>query len=447
MSNLIFPKNFLWGTATSAYQIEGAYKEDGKGESIWDRFSHIPGKIHNNQNGDVACDHYHLYQQDVNLLQELGVNAYRFSISWPRIFPSGKGRPNEKGVSFYKRLIDLLLEKGIRPFVTLYHWDLPQKLQDIGGWANRDVTDYFTEYAQYLFKELGDLVPWWVTLNEPWVVAFTGNWIGRLAPGITDFSTALLAAHHEMLAHGKAVRAYREMGLKGAIGISLNLNPVYAASRNDTDKLAAERFRDFHNRFFLDPILKGNYPTALIEWLSDKVILPEVSPEDLKIIHTPIDFLGVNNYFSSFVLYQPEAWPLQLQEVSTGKDITAMGWEIYPEGLCDLLVFLHREYQGIKIFITENGAAFNDLINREGKILDENRLDYLYRHLAQAHRAITDFGVNLAGYFVWSFLDNFEWGAGYSKRFGLVYVDYRTQQRIIKKSGLWYQKVIRNNGI
>jgi len=445
MERIIFPENFLWGAATAAYQIEGAYNEDGKGENIWDRFSHIPGNVWNNENGDVACDHYHRYEEDIKLLKELGVDTYRFSISWARIFPEGKGTPNQRGIGFYKRLCEKLLENGIMPAVTLYHWDLPQKLQDKGGWANRETVEHFEQYARYVFKELGDKVPVWITHNEPWVVSFTGHWEGRHAPGIRDFSTALQVSHHLLLSHGKAVKAYREMGFGGKIGITLNMNPVYAASYRLEDMEAAKRFNAFHNRWFADPIFKGEYPEELIKWYEGKVKIPDIMPDDLKTISQPIDFLGINNYFSSFIKYDAKSWPLEALSVDTGKDKTEMGWEINPEGIYDLLMYLHKEYKGIKILITENGAAFNDIVNREGKVEDDNRLDYLYRHLKQVHRAISD-GVNVEGYYVWSLMDNFEWARGYSKRFGLIYVDYKTQRRIFKKSALWYKDVIKNKG-
>jgi beta-glucosidase len=446
MTRLKFPENFLWGTATAAYQIEGAWREDGKGESIWDRFSHIPGRIYGNDTGDVACDHYHRMEEDIKLLKELGIASYRFSIAWARIFPEGRGEPNKKGMDFYKRLVGLLRENGIIPAVTLYHWDLPQKLQDAGGWANRETADHFENYVRYVFKELGDQVPIWITLNEPWVSAFVGHFEGRHAPGVTDFSTALLAAHNLMLAHGKAVRAYRETGLKGEIGVTLNLNPVYPASESEKDRAAAGRFLDHLNGWFLEPILKGRYPQGLLKWLEGKVVLPEIKAGDMELISAPVDFLGVNNYYSSFIKHDDGVWPLSLAPADTGRDKTEMDWEVYPEGIHDLLVYLEKEYGPVKIIITENGSAFRDSINREGRVEDDNRLDYLYRYISQVHRAIQE-GVNVAGYFLWSFMDNFEWAWGYSKRFGIVYVDYPTQKRILKKSGSWYSKVIRDNGI
>ncbi len=445
MGKKTFPRDFIWGVATAAYQIEGAWNEDGKGESIWDRFSHIPGKISDGSTGDVACDHYHLYKEDIKIIKELGVKSYRFSIAWSRVFPDGKGKPNMKGMDFYKRLAESLIENGITPAVTLYHWDLPQKLQDIGGWANRDVTDYFGEYAGFVFKELGDKVPIWITHNEPEVVSFVGNWEGRHAPGITDFSNALLVSHNLLLSHGKAVRAYREMGQKGEIGITLNLNPVYPATDNIEDMNAAKRFEQYHNRWFLDPVLKGEYPEEILEWYQKRVVLPDTLKEDLEIISTPVDFLGINNYFSSYIKNSESNWPVHFEAAMTGKDKTSIGWEIYPVGMYDLLMFLHKNYKGTKLIITENGAAFDDSVNSSGKVEDKKRLGYLNGYIEQVHRAIQD-GVNLKGYYVWSLMDNFEWAHGYTKRFGIVYVDYATGKRIIKESGLWYKELIKNNG-
>ena len=443
--HLNFPEDFLWGAATASYQIEGAYREDGKGENIWDRFSHIPGKIYEGDTGDVACDHYHRYEEDIEIMKKIGLKTYRFSISWARIFPDGSGKPNPKGMEFYKKLVGKLKENGIIPAVTLYHWDLPQKLQDIGGWANRDTVYSFVEYAKYVFDNLGSQVPIWITHNEPFVAAIVGNWIGRHAPGITDFQTALRVAHHLLLSHGLAVKAYRESGHKGEIGITLNMNPVYPASENDKDKAAAIRFNEYLNKWYADPVLKGAYPADLLEWFGDRGLAPEILDGDMSAINQPIDFLGINNYYSSFIRHDEHNWPVYASEIATGRDRTKMDWEINPEGLHDLLVYLDKEYSGIKIIITENGAAFNDIVNFDGKVEDDNRLNYLYKHLEQVHRAIGS-GANVKGYYAWSLLDNFEWGHGYSKRFGLVYVDFKTQKRILKKSAHWYGDVIRNNG-
>ena len=445
MAELIFPKGFIWGTGTSSYQIEGAHNLDGKGESIWDRFSHSPGNILNGDTGDMACDHYKLFREDVKLLKEIGVKSYRFSISWPRIFPDGTGKPNEKGMDFYRKLTDLLNENGIIPLATLYHWDLPQKLQETGGWTNPKMPEYFEKYSRYVFRELEKNVPMWTTFNEPWVSSFIGYWYGGHPPGLTDLSSAFTAAHQTLVAHGRAVRAFREMDLKGEIGITLNLNPVYPASDSEEDFAAASRHADFQNGWFLDPLLKGKYPENLVRWLKNKAVLPEIKPGDWELIRTPIDFLGVNNYSSSSIRHQADDWPFEMATAGTGKPRTDTGWEIYPEGLYDLLVYLHQEYSGTKLIVTENGAAFRDELNSEGKIEDEGRVGYLRDHIIQIHRAIRD-GVPLAGYYVWSFLDNFEWRMGYSKRFGLVYVDYPTQKRTVKKSGYWYRDVIEKNG-
>jgi beta-glucosidase len=445
MMQYVFPDDFIWGAATAAYQIEGAYREDGKGESIWDRFSHIPGRIFEGHTGDVACDHYHRFEEDIGIMKSIGLKSYRFSISWARVFPEGKGAPNQKGLDFYRRLVEKLNENGIMPAATLYHWDLPQKLQDLGGWANRDSAGWFSDYASYMFEKLGGQVPVWITFNEPWVTAFVGYWHGRHAPGITDFKTALQAAHNLLLSHGRAVKAYRDMGGKGEIGMTLNMNPVYPASDSEEDRAAAKMYDEYLNKWFAGPVLKGTYPADLAAYLQKKGLLHEIDGRDMEMIHQPVDFLGVNNYYSSSIKYDGSLWPIPAAEMTTGKDRTQMGWEIYPEGIHDLLVRLKSEYGGIKILITENGAAFNDIVNREGKVEDDNRVDYLYRYLAQVHRAISS-GANVKGYYVWSLLDNFEWGHGYSKRFGIVYIDFGTQQRILKKSALWYRDVIRNNG-
>lgn len=446
MDNLTFPKGFLWGSATAAYQIEGASQEDGKGESIWDRFTHVPGRILDGLNADVACDHYHRYKEDIRIMKELGIQAYRFSISWPRIFPEGKGTPNEKGMEFYKQLVEEIIKNGMEPVVTLYHWDLPQKLQDIGGWANRKVTDYFAEYAEYVYAQLGDSVEKWITFNEPACTAFVGNWAGRHAPGLHDYSTALQVSHHLLLAHGKAVRALKAAGLKKEIGITLNMNPYYPASDSQEDADAAERGYLSWNRWFADPIFKGSYPEKILSWYKEHdVVLPKIEKEDMDIISTPIDFLGLNNYYALSVTHDKTAWPTEMSEKFFGETNTQMGWGVNPDGFYDLLVWLKDSYDNVKIYITENGAAYNDFVNREGKVEDDARLDYLYRYLMAAHRAIHD-GVNLQGYFVWSLIDNFEWAHGFTKRFGIVYVDYKTQERIIKKSGYWFKDVISENG-
>lgn len=443
MPKLLFSEDFLWGTSTAAYQIEGAPEAGGKSPSIWDTFSHQPGAIAGGDTGDIACDHYHRYEEDVEWMKTLNINTYRFSISWPRIFPDDTGRPNEKGIAFYKKLIGRLLDEGIQPAVTLYHWDLPQWLQDRGGWADRETVDEFEMYAQYVFGELGDTVPIWITHNEPMVAAFAGHWEGNHAPGIKDPATALTVAHHLLLSHGKAVQAYREMGLKGQIGISLNMTSVYPAGDNEADRQAAAHLDAFNNRWFADPVFRGRYPAMLRQELAREYAVPEILPGDMGSISAPIDFLGINYYFPTYVEADTGS-PDGIKYVDSGKEKTEMGWEVYAQGLYDLLIRLTEDYH-IPIMITENGAAYADTVDTAGDIEDAKRLAYIEKHLVQAHRAIRD-GVDLRGYFAWSLMDNFEWAEGYSKRFGLIYVDYPTQKRIMKKSGYWYSRVATENG-
>ncbi|MCS7192862.1 MAG: GH1 family beta-glucosidase [Armatimonadetes bacterium] len=445
--NLVrFPDGFLWGVATAAYQIEGAWNEDGKGVSIWDTFSHTQGKIADGSTGDVACDHYHRWREDIALMKELGVKAYRFSIAWTRILPKGAGTVNPKGLDFYDKLVDGLLEAGIKPFITLYHWDLPQALQDIGGWANRDVAYYFADYASVLAHKLGDRVKNWMTNNEPWVVAWIGYDMGFHAPGIKNTKVALQVAHHLLLSHGLAVEVLRNFGdSETKVGIVLNLSPVHPASESEEDKAVAWRYDGFLNRWFLDPIFVGSYPADMWEWYGQ--LVPEVKPGDMAIIGRKIDFLGVNYYTRSVVKNDPQGGMLKLSHVRIeGSEYTEMGWEVYPDGLYELLTRLNRDYKIPEFYITENGAAFKDEIAPDGKVHDERRLNYLRKHFLRAHKAIQD-GVPLKGYFVWSLMDNFEWSHGYTKRFGVVYVDYETQKRIVKDSGYWYKQVIAENGV
>ncbi len=441
-----FPKSFEWGVATASYQIEGAYNEGGKGESIWDRFSHQPGNIENGDTGDTACDHYHRYKEDIQMMKEMGIKAYRFSISWPRIFPEGFGRPNKKGLDFYKRLVEDLLDVNIKPVATLYHWDLPQVLQNKGGWVNRSLTGYFEEYAKCMFKELGDKVPMWITHNEPWVVAFMGHAFGEHAPGMRDFKEAVQVTHNLLLSHGRAVEAYREMGLEGKIGIALNLTPVYPATTSEKDKIAARKQDQFSNRWFLDPVLKGSYPSMLLNFYQTRYAAPNIKEGDLDIISTPIDFLGIN-YYSRSVVKADESTELGVEHVKIeNTKYTEMGWEIFPGGLYDLLARIRRDYRAIPIYITENGAAFNDKLTKNHKVHDRKRIDYLRAHLEEAWKAIEN-GVPLKGYFVWSLMDNFEWDSGFSKRFGLIHVDFQTFKRVWKDSAYFYREVIKNNGL
>lgn len=440
---MIFPREFQWGVATAAYQIEGAAREDGRGESIWDRFSHTSGMVANGDTGDVACDHYHRYEDDVALMADLGIETYRFSIAWSRIFPSGEGAPNPKGLDFYKRLVDALLRKGIRPAATLYHWDLPQRLEEKGGWGSRDTALRFAEYAATMFRELGDLVPQWITHNEPWCASFLGHALAFHAPGHDSWPLAVRASHHLLVSHGLAVQAFREIAPKGAqVGITLNLTPIYPATESEADRAAAWRLDGFHNRWFADPVLKGSYPADLREYFSRWAPLDYIRSVDEAIIGTPTDFLGVNYYSRGRFAADPESPYFQASGVPTEAPVTEMGWEIVPDCLYDLLVRLKRDYGEIPIYITENGAAFADVVNEEGAVEDNERVEFLKAHFAAAERAMAD-GVNLKGYYVWSFMDNFEWTFGYEKRFGIVYVDYATQRRIPKRSALWYRDFIK----
>ncbi|QTL99183.1 beta-glucosidase [Iocasia frigidifontis] len=447
MTEFIFPEDFAWGAATASYQIEGAYQEDGKGESIWDRFTHSRGNIVNNDTGDVACDHYHRYREDVVLMKELGLNSYRFSIAWPRILPDGKGRVEQKGLDFYKRLLDALLEVEIKPLVTLYHWDLPQKLQEKGGWENRDTVKYFNEYVQLMYRELGDFVPRWVPHNEPFVVAFSGNFLAEHAPGYQDLGKAIQVAHNLLLSHGMAVKGFRESGLNGEIGITLDLNHVYAASDSESDRLARNYCDAFNNRWFLDPIFKGKYPEILMNLYQEELNKIEIEDKDMDIISQEIDFLGINYYSRAVVSYDEDSFFKYKQLAPQKSEYTAMDWEIYPEGLYDLLKRLNRDYTSKPLYITENGAAFDDQLTEDGKVYDKNRIKYLEKHIKAAHKAIRD-GVPLKGYYLWSLMDNFEWAYGYSKRFGIIYIDYENKQRrILKDSARWYQELIAQNGL
>jgi len=436
-----FPNGFLFGAATSAYQIEGVWNEDGKGESIWDRFSHTPGKISGGDTGDIACDHYHRFREDVAIMRTLGLKAYRFSVSWPRVLPQGRGESNPKGLDFYSRLVDALLEAGIEPFLTLYHWDLPQALQDKGGWPKREIVDSFCEYTQLMARSLGDRVRHWITLNEPHVSAFVGHLDGRHAPGHQDLEEALRAAHHHLLAHGLAVSLLRDLVPGARVGIVLNLAPVHPASRDLADRSAAWLADGKLNRWFLDPLAARGYPEDMVHHFNCPMDF--VAEGDMDRVAVPIDFLGVN-YYTRLVVRSPEA--KLPQEVVPGGERTDMGWEVYPEGLYEILGRLHFDYRFPAYFVAENGAAYPDRMEPDGTVRDEKRIAYLRDHILQVHRAIAA-GVPLRGYFVWSLLDNFEWAHGYGKRFGIVYVDFPTQKRIPKKSARFYARVIAKNGI
>jgi beta-glucosidase len=435
-----YPRGFKFGAATAAYQIEGAWDEDGRGESIWDRFCRTPGAVAGGATGDVACDHYHRWREDLDLLAAMRMESYRFSISWPRVQPDGRGALNRRGVRFYRRVLEGLLERGIEPVPTLYHWDLPQALQDTGGWGARDTAERFAEYARLMAEELGDLVAQWITHNEPWVTAFLGHAEGRKAPGVRDWPTALRVSHHLLLSHGLAVQALRAGTPAGTpVGITLNLHPQRPVSDSAED-LAATRIADgYANRWFLDPVLRGSYPEDMIELFARRFGPPDsVLPGDLELIAQPIDFLGVNYYFPHRVAADPTAAPLGLRHASPVGPLTSMGWEQDPSGLHEILVRVRRDYGDVPIAITENGAAFDDGDIVDGYVDDPARVQYLQGHLAALGRAIAD-GVDVRRYYVWSLLDNFEWEHGYEQRFGIVHVDYGTQRRVPKRSGLWYR--------
>jgi beta-glucosidase len=425
------PAGFRYGTATAAYQVEGAVREDGRGESIWDRFTALNG----GDSGEVACDHYHRWEADLDLMASLGIESYRFSISWPRVQPDGRGPLNHRGVAFYRRLVEGLLERGIEPIATLYHWDLPQARQLAGGWAVRETADRFADYAAAMAAELGDLVEGWITHNEPWVVAFLGHATGVKAPGVRDWPTALTVAHHLLISHGLAVDAVRA-GARAPVGITLNLTPMRPASPSDADRAAAWRMDGHQNRWFLDAVFHGRYPADMVEHYERR--FGELATEGLELAARPLDFLGVNYYSPALVRAAPGAAPLLAEQVPARPPRTAMGWPVDADGLYDVLVRLRREYGAPMIYITENGAAFDDEALVDGVVEDPSRVAYLADHLQALRRAMAD-GVDVRRYHVWSLLDNFEWEHGYGKRFGIVRVDYDTQERTLKRSALWYR--------
>lgn len=439
----LFPADFLWGAATSAYQIEGSPLADGAGASIWHEFSHTPGRTRDGNTGDMACDHYRRYREDVALLGELGLNAYRFSVAWGRVLPDGRGRVNPAGLGFYERLTDAVLERGIQPMVTLYHWDLPAALDRLGGWLNPDSADWFADYARVLFRALGDRVKLWVTLNEPWVVVDGGYLHGVLAPGQRNPFGAPLAAHNLLRAHGRAVQAYRaESG--HWIGLVVNLEPKYPATETVEDLNATMRADAYWNRHYLDPVFLGSYPPELPEIFGEA--WPTFPESDFELIRQPLDFLGVNYYSRQVVRHDPADWPLAAARVRQPRQAhTEMGWEVCPQGLTDILEWVAGRYGPLPLYVTENGAAFYDPPQAEGEIDDPLRRRYLRDHLCAALEARRK-GVDLRGYFAWSFLDNFEWAHGYSPRFGLIHVDYATQRRTLKASARFYAEVIRSRG-
>jgi beta-glucosidase len=442
-SDTRFPDGFLWGAATSAYQIEGSPLADGAGPSIWQRFAHTKGRTANGDHGDIACDHYRRWSSDVELMSELGLSAYRFSISWSRVLPDGKGRVNPKGLAFYERLVDALLAKGIRPFATLYHWDLPAALDDRGGWLNPDVAEWFAEYASVMFRALDDRVKHWATLNEPWVVSDGGYLHGSLAPGHVSLYEPPIVAHNLLRSHAMAVRAYRALG-KHEIGLVVNLEPKYPASERDDDLAATRRADAYMNRQYLDPVFKGRYPAEMRDIFGDA--WPEFPAADFDLIREKFDFLGINYYTRSVVCHDDEMWPVRAARVRQPQHAhTETGWEIYPDGLADVLRWVKREYGDMPTYVTENGAALYDPPSTEELVDDTLRVEYFRRHIGAVRSAI-DAGVDMRGYFAWSLFDNYEWSLGYAKRFGIVHVDYTTQRRTPKASARFYSRVIRSNG-
>jgi beta-glucosidase len=440
-----FPDSFLWGASTSAYQIEGSPLADGAGPSIWQRFAHSPSRTANGDTGDVACDHYRRYKDDVKLMSELGLQSYRFSISWSRILPDGTGAVNRGGLDFYERLVDALLAANIKPNATLFHWDLPAALDDRGGWLNRDVADWFGEYAQTVFTRLGDRVPLWATLNEPWVVADGGYLHGALAPGHRNLFEAPIASHNLLRAHGMGVQAFRAEARAGQIGLVVNLEPKDPATRSAEDDVAARRGDAYMNRQYLDPVFKGKYPDEMKDIFGDA--WPAFRDEDFTLIGQKIDFLGINYYTRGVVRDEPTALPVRIAYVRQPEHAyTETGWEVHPPSLTRTLLWVTQRYGRIPLYVTENGAAFYDAPHAiDGAVDDPLRVWYYREHLKACRDAVAK-GADLRGYFAWSLLDNYEWTLGYSKRFGLVHVDYQTQKRTPKASALFYRDVIRSNG-
>lgn len=442
-----FPEGFLWGTATSAYQIEGAWNTDGRGESIWDRFSHTAGRITDGSNGDTACDHYHRWQEDISIMKEIGTNAYRFSLAWPRILPEGRGKVNIKGLDFYKRLVDGLLEKGIEPFPTLYHWDLPLALHDAGGWVNRRIVDWFGEYAETVYKALGDRVTYWSTINEPNMCTFLGYFLGVHAPGAKDMTTFLRTVHHVLLAHSEAVQRGRTLMSNARFGIVPAIGAIYPATDSPADRDAAEQEWTFMTWLYLDPIFRGEYPKGFFETLQIKEEHVGILEGDLKRINMPLDFLGVTHYYSDYAKAGDDGKP-EFASAPVGVTQNSLGWNIYPDGFRDMLLTVTRRYGRMPIYILENGLPHSAGVSDDGMVHDPERIVYLRDYIRSMHQAIVD-GVDVRGYFTWSLLDNFEWTEGFSDkaRFGLVHVDFKTQKRTIKDSGRFYGEIIRQNGL
>ncbi len=436
VSRADFPPGFAFGTASASYQIEGAVHEDGRGPSIWDTFSHTAGTIRDASNGDVACDHYHRWREDLDLMRELGLDAYRFSVAWPRILPAGRGAVNARGLDFYDRLVDGALERGLAPHLTLYHWDLPQALQDRGGWLERETASAFADYARTVAERLGDRVATWGTLNEPFCAALLGHLFGKHAPGITDPEAALVASHPLLLGHGQAVQALRAALPRARVGLVNNPAPIHPASDRPADVAAARRMDALRNRWFHDPVFGKGYPREVLQAHPSPRFEAAVRPGDLAVISQPIDFLGVN-YYNRHVVEQGPGGPDDLRFHRTEREHTDLGWEVYPDGLREILVRVHRDWRPPALMVTENGAYFEDVPGPDGRVADEARRRYLETHLATCRDALRE-GVPLQGYFAWTLVDNFEWAEGYLARFGIVRMAAPGGPRVIKASGRWY---------
>jgi len=446
MAAITFPKGFLWGTASASYQIEGGWNEDGKGESVWDRFSHTPGKIKHGDSGGIACDFYHRYKDDIALMADLGLNAARISLSWPRIMPLGKGAVNQKGLDFYDRVVDEMLKRNIQPWVTLYHWDLPQALEDVGGWPNRDLAEYFRDYAAVVADSLGDRVKHWMAFNEPWIFTILGYLLGIHAPGRHDVAQAIKATHTVNMAQGMAIKALREGKHKPeAVGTAFSMSPVHPQTGSLEDRTAAERWHRFYNLWFLEPVMHGKYPEAYVEGSVEDHV--EIRAGDMDTIKAPLDFIGINLYTRAVVAHDSQDRNMAVKQIRAGgEEVTDFGWEVYPQALSEMILRISRDYVCIQPDVTENGCSYGDKPGADGKVNDQRRVSFLRRFIAEVGRAMQA-GADVRGYFLWTFTDNFEWAEGFQQRFGIVYCDFKTQERIVKESGLWYSKLARSGAL
>jgi beta-glucosidase len=446
MAPISFPKDFLWGTASASYQIEGGWNEDGKGESIWDRFSHTPGKIKNGNTGDVATDFYHRYADDIAMMADLGLNAARISLSWPRIMPTGKGPVNQKGLDFYRRVVDEMLACNIQPWVTLYHWDLPQTLEDAGGWPNRDLAEYFRDYAGVVADALGDGVKHWMAFNEPWIFTILGYHLGIHAPGRHEIDSAIKATHTVNLAQGMAVRAIRESkNHPDAVGTAFSMSPVHPETGSLEDRTAAQRWHRFYNMWFLDTVMHGKYPEAYLHGSVEDHV--EVRAGDMDLIKAPLDFIGINLYTRAVVAHDSTDRYLGVKQVRPGgEELTEFGWEVYPQALSEMILHISKDYPGIPIYVTENGCSYGDGPGADGKVKDQRRVSFLRRFISEVGHAMKA-GADVRGYFLWTFTDNFEWAEGFQQRFGIVHCNFQTQQRIVKESGHWYARLARTGAL